>query len=280
MPVSHTPPTKKLAPVGKCIYCGADGKTTKLTDEHFLPYSLGGYHVLPEASCEQCGKVTSYLDGFLANKVYRSYRHVNQMQTRRPKERPKTLDLRIQTEHQEIDTEIDIEEHPAPFTTTAFDAPGIFRGLKPGDPFGPVVYHIFQRDLQETAVPKIARVHGGAQISAALSKYSPYTFARGLAKIAHGAAVATVGLNNFKPFLPPLILKEGESNTLPYYVGGKLDLEPKTTERSRATMRRCHFNGEYYLVADLRLLGNAGCPTYHIVTGTVSPDLKPSEPIT
>ena len=274
MPSSYTPPTERRAPIGKCIYCGADGKTTKLSDEHFLPYALGGYVVLPEASCDACGKVTSYLDGFLANKVYRSYRHVNKIQSR-TKERPKTLDLKIRNRGQEVDKDIDIEEHPAPFTATAFDTPGIFKGLKPGDPFGPVCYHIFHRDLRETSVEKIARQHDADHVSAELQKYSPYTFARGLAKIAHGAAVAEVGLDNFQPLLPKLILHEND--VMPYYVGGELELEPKTKDRHVVALRRCHFNGEYYLVAILRLFGNAGCPTYHIVIGTVSPDLKRRE---
>jgi HNH endonuclease len=37
---------------GACIYCGTTG--VKLTDEHIVPYSLGGSHVLRDASCLQC----------------------------------------------------------------------------------------------------------------------------------------------------------------------------------------------------------------------------------
>jgi hypothetical protein len=174
---------------------------------------------------------------------------------------------------------VDIEDHFSPFTATAFTTPGIFRGLKPGDPFGEVCYHVFHRELTETKTVELARQHQAESVSAELLKYSPYTFARGLAKIAHGAAVATAGIDNFVPFLPPLILTE--SDLLPLYVGGELELSPKTdrTERHQIEFRRCPFNGEYYLVAILRLFASAGCPTYHIVAGTVSPNLPSGRPV-
>jgi HNH endonuclease len=46
----------KFPPVGRCIYCGS---TDQLSNEHIIPYALGGYHsVLPESSCEACRRET------------------------------------------------------------------------------------------------------------------------------------------------------------------------------------------------------------------------------
>jgi 5-methylcytosine-specific restriction endonuclease McrA len=59
---------------GVCIYCGCDGKENKLTSEHTVPYSLGGSTELLEASCEACGGITSYLDGYLAGAVFHHLR--------------------------------------------------------------------------------------------------------------------------------------------------------------------------------------------------------------
>lgn len=42
----------RAAPVGYCIYC--DKRDGKFTDEHVVPYALGGLHILPEASCIDC----------------------------------------------------------------------------------------------------------------------------------------------------------------------------------------------------------------------------------
>src|SRR5215467_13531941 len=48
-------------PVGRCIYC-PDGAGEG--DEHIIPYSLNGTQILPRASCHDCERITSYIDGF------------------------------------------------------------------------------------------------------------------------------------------------------------------------------------------------------------------------
>jgi len=50
----------KFPGYGRCIYCGSVGP---LKDEHIIPFSLGGRAVIEAASCGDCEKVTSYLDG-------------------------------------------------------------------------------------------------------------------------------------------------------------------------------------------------------------------------
>lgn len=54
------PQTVRTAPAGACIYCG----TTKgrLTDEHVVPKGLGGTLVLPQASCDDCARLTSQFE--------------------------------------------------------------------------------------------------------------------------------------------------------------------------------------------------------------------------
>lgn len=46
---SHT--EKIYQPVNVCIYCGGTGA---LSDEHIIPFGLGGRWVLPKASCAEC----------------------------------------------------------------------------------------------------------------------------------------------------------------------------------------------------------------------------------
>jgi 5-methylcytosine-specific restriction endonuclease McrA len=65
----------KFPGYGRCIYCGSTGP---LKDEHIIPLSLGGKAVIEAASCGDCEKVTSYLDGYLARQIFhepRSHRH-------------------------------------------------------------------------------------------------------------------------------------------------------------------------------------------------------------
>jgi 5-methylcytosine-specific restriction endonuclease McrA len=61
---------KKFNPVGCCIYCGNDGGKEGLRTEHIISYSSGGKAELPEASCRNCERITSYLDGYLAKRVF------------------------------------------------------------------------------------------------------------------------------------------------------------------------------------------------------------------
>ena len=56
---------------GRCIYCGrAD---VRLTDEHFLPLSLGGQHVIEKASCHSCADITKKFEQLVARYMRRPY---------------------------------------------------------------------------------------------------------------------------------------------------------------------------------------------------------------
>jgi hypothetical protein len=50
----------KIASKGACIYCGTSN--TVLTDEHVIPSSLGGQHILLGASCRPCADLTDFLE--------------------------------------------------------------------------------------------------------------------------------------------------------------------------------------------------------------------------
>lgn len=56
---------------GKCIYCGAGGP---LSDEHVIPFGLGGDLVLARASCRACAEETSRLERRLLRGHWWPYR--------------------------------------------------------------------------------------------------------------------------------------------------------------------------------------------------------------
>jgi hypothetical protein len=70
----------KFPGYGRCIYCGA---TNPLKDEHIIPFSLVGKAVIAAASCGDCEKITSDLDGYLARQIFREYRAHVGMKSRR-----------------------------------------------------------------------------------------------------------------------------------------------------------------------------------------------------
>ncbi|SRR5271163_282192 len=61
---------KKFPATGECIYCGALGSEVELTDEHIVPYSLGGNVELLQASCKKCARVTGGLEGYVGLRRY------------------------------------------------------------------------------------------------------------------------------------------------------------------------------------------------------------------
>ncbi len=77
-----------FGPVNRCIYCGADD--CRLTDEHIVPFGLGGTAVLKKASCIPCGVITGKFEGVVQRGIFGDYRILRDMPTRNKKERPKT----------------------------------------------------------------------------------------------------------------------------------------------------------------------------------------------
>jgi 5-methylcytosine-specific restriction endonuclease McrA len=65
---------RKYDPVGRCIYCGSNGGSDGLRDEHMVPYSLGGHAALRQASCRACEAVTSRVELYLARHTFYQFR--------------------------------------------------------------------------------------------------------------------------------------------------------------------------------------------------------------
>src|SRR5262249_35938935 len=78
-----------IEPKGACIYCGAKG--IRLTDEHIVPYSLGGVHVLREASCDARANITKKFEQRVARELWGDARVSFGAPSRRKRERPKHI---------------------------------------------------------------------------------------------------------------------------------------------------------------------------------------------
>jgi hypothetical protein len=81
--VTHGP--TRLPSKGACIYCGATG--VRLTDEHILPLSLGGGHVIADASCLACANVTKRFEQDVARELWGDARISYNAPSRRKKQR-------------------------------------------------------------------------------------------------------------------------------------------------------------------------------------------------
>ncbi|RUL68413.1 HNH endonuclease [Dyella choica] len=70
---------------GLCIYCGRSG--LRLTDEHILPYFIGGQHVIEEASCDDCAKITTKFELDVGRELWGDARIAFNAPSRRKKEK-------------------------------------------------------------------------------------------------------------------------------------------------------------------------------------------------
>jgi hypothetical protein len=175
----ETDPPIIYPPVGRCIYCtnhGSDG----LGDEHIVPFSLNGTRILPQASCHTCGKVTSYLDGFLARSVFYQFRtHAGiRSRTGLPNEFPVILTFEDGHE-QRVVAPADV--HPATLVLPKFAMPGLLSGVKPDGNFR-LTYTRWMRE--SPAFDAFVKVKGAKSAEVEVS-IKPQQFSRALAKIAH-----------------------------------------------------------------------------------------------
>ncbi len=259
-------------PVGVCIYCGSDGGKEGLRDEHIVPFSLGGRSFLPKASCRTCERVTSAFEGSCARTMYGSFRIRENVQTRRPKERPSHVPVVATTDGVEETVIMPVEGVIATRPLVHFLLPGIFR-----DP--PVREAGWTGATLEvkTDQPRDNSAWGKhkAQTFSFTQKYDVDALARTLAKIAHAIAVGELGINAFEHWLPPYIL--GMDPALSYLVGaGEGSLDPanvlheiKWTVGPRTD---CHLVTQYLVTVNIRLFAQYGGPHAMVVVGKSSED--------
>jgi hypothetical protein len=119
---------------GVCIYCGWDGGEKGLRDEHAVPYALGGNTELLQASCADCEAVTSYLDGYLANAIFRHMRVHMGLQSRSG--HPDTLPAVIELGEGQRAVELATGDHPYFLNMPIWRPPGFMTGKQLDDGFG------------------------------------------------------------------------------------------------------------------------------------------------
>jgi HNH endonuclease len=126
---------------GRCIYCGA---IRGLKDEHIVPLSLGGTAVIEKASCGDCEKITSYLDGYLARDIFNEYRSHIGIRSRRPKQRPKSLFASfLKPDGSEVVEEFSPKDQPYVLLMPIWNVPGIALGKPPTADFDVTQGHLY-----------------------------------------------------------------------------------------------------------------------------------------
>lgn len=262
---SSYPRAKDFPPVNRCIYCGGIGDLTK---EHVVPLGIAGNSlVLERASCRACAKITGGIEGAVLEGALGILREKFSSPTRHKSRRTgmSRRNLARLDEHGEwvgIGTvDVPVEQLPAICIFPQLNAPRIFAPPDAGAGWTGEFW-LWQEHV-ETPAP-IASSTDGASIH--VGKVNPELFARFLAKIAHGYAVAYLGVDGFTPFLPGLILDDSSDPFL--YVGGYS--EPPADPAALHQFEQGHavLGGTKYALVRIRLFASLGAPEYVVVAGT------------
>ncbi len=255
--------------IGMCIYCGSKDN---LTDEHIIPFGLGGNLIIKKASCPDCAKVTGDFEQTCLRAMYGPLRLLYDLPTRRPEKRPIELPLKVKYRHDETEWQtmfVDQKKYPFLVTFPYFEAPGILSKDPIGKSEGPVTkrlwirgaspYYSFRELLDkllfELKVDSICP-ESKAEIPA---------FCRMISKIAHAFAVAKIGLANFTPVLNPIIIKNNVSHCM-YYLGSINKNEAPESDLHKLEI--LEFNNIDVIFVTVRLLCKLGTPTYIVAVGT------------
>jgi hypothetical protein len=257
-----------LPGAGRCIYCWPERATTaNLGREHIIPDKLGGKLILHQAACKECErKINREIETPTLTRMWLHPRTHLQIKTSTPRTSLPvgtwTADTPDWPNMDDVDfdfEDISLEQHPFRIVIPRFKPPGILWGCKLTEKFEIVGISAYAPTPDP---PKAA----GKQ-SAEFQPFSPDIICRSVAKIAHSAAVAELGLDAFTPMLSPIIL--GTDLNISNLVGSSL-----TRGRVREGLHRIELtvSGEY-VVAKVQLFARYGLQPFLAVVGRAAPTL-------
>ena len=264
-------PKKVYSSVGKCIYCNS---SDDLSDEHIIPFGLGGRLELPESSCQGCSKKTSTFEHTCLRTMYGPLRLLYDLPSRRKKSRPRTLPLKVKFNQEDDEwelTEIEQERYPFLVTFPYFPMPNLLNENSKDEVRGSVTNRLWIRGASPNYVFKDLLQDLTLKLEAHSimpeAKAHIEEFCQMLAKIGYSFAVAELGSDSFRPFLIPHIIDKRLENCGDYM--GSLGRD-ETPSDNLHELSICDGFSPTYVTVRIRLLAKLGTPTYYVVAGSRS----------
>lgn len=257
--MAHGP--SRISTRNLCIYCGA--RDVRLTDEHVVPYSLGGQYVLERASCDICADITKRFEQDVARELWGDARAAYNAPTRRKKERATEVVLK-DPKGLESDLTVPVNDYPAVFVFYEMSRAGILEGRGADeDVSGTWTLSALSDDKRREEFH--SRVPGRLTTK---FRHVPKSFARLVAKIGYCQVLTSLSPADFDAVCLPYIL--GKSQNLSHIVGARPDHEPPEPNVGyRLASNRFGTDSFQVITATVRLLANCDTPTYHVVVGIV-----------
>jgi len=245
--------TKILGTIGKCIYCNS---TSELTDEHIIPYGLGGPWVLKKASCKKCATLTSHLEFDVLRGPYLRLRASQKLPTRRSLPSNFTIEAKFKSNN--TTSELPITPDYLPVSFPMYDPPAYYDGRSVAKGVTITGLHsiIVNPNLEQHLKNK-----GVTEITASTT-FKGGSFERMICKIAYGYAVATYGLDNIKEkYILPIIM--GTDEEICRYFG--CESTEMTISPLYHRIRTEESGG--LIVGKVQLFGVYGTPIYSVIIG-------------
>lgn len=251
--------------IGYCIYCGS---TDRLSDEHIIPFGLGGRLVLPQSSCSSCSSKTSKLERTCQRTMYGPLRLLYGLPSRRKKSRPQALQLKVRKTAQSEWEYIPVAQERYPFLITFpyFDTPGVLSETEETTSAGPVTRRLWIRGASPSYnFQELLQSLGkelGVYSFMPESKAEISAFCSLLAKIALSYIAAECSASAQKSRLAEIAIGENMSNCL-QYIGSIEKDEPPSNSLHELSLMRHTSTGS--ILVRVRLLAKLGTPTYFVV---------------
>jgi hypothetical protein len=249
---------------GACIYCGVTG--VPLKDEHVVPYSLGGQHVLRNASCAACEDVTKKFEQDVARDLWGDARTAFDAPSRRKRERKTHVEM-PDAENPAERHLVPATEYPAGFVFYKMGDCGFLRGVAEATDISPA-WEMIVIDDEARRKAFIKKYNRPPVIRC---KHVPDAFGRLLAKIAYCQVLTGLDIGDFHPIALPYVM--GDKKNVSYIVGSK-DGAPEPDTGYRLTTLCLDNPQKMFLMAEVRLYANAHTPTYQVLVGEVKGDAE------
>lgn len=251
---------ERFKPHGKCIYCGA---RSDLTDEHIIPFGLGGNAILPKSSCERCAEITGRDEQRVLRGELWAVRILMALQSRSNHEdAPKAFPIEIVQRGKTRVYQLAIENYPVVLHFPRFELPGIFRlnEYSQGIQFSRI------DSLQFGPSPKEVASRLKAEALRWTHRQDPNAFARVIAKIGYAMAAANGDLellDSPSPAVPAIL---GQEDTIGKWVGC-LE-EPNVAEKGMLhRIDIVHDTEQGFLIAEVQIFRNSETPRYVVFLG-------------
>ncbi|WP_372805616.1 HNH endonuclease [Loktanella salsilacus] len=243
----HATPQKPFyfTEFNECIYCGS---ADDLTDEHIVPFSIGGNHILSKASCKSCAKITSAFELDITRGLWGDPRHIFRERSRHKK----ASETAVQS-LQKTTSGFVFYRMPPP---TILESPPFLGDISPLWTLD--VFNAHRRGEENQLVDGLTLKF----------KHSPDSFIKMFIKIAYCNALTLLPKRLFKDnYGKLLILPEAVLTPL---IGEETarSLVSHDAQYSLQTGLTLPHHGAF-IVTDVTLYAQLGCPTYNVIVGTV-----------